>query len=229
MFCPYLFLVISATDFECGKRSPIENQKTKAAYLINIIKSLKPLLLPPISWVKFIGRCFKLFLNRINILKKEVPTFVKKPLRLVPPYLWTISLQPRTKLQKCGVVYKFQCWLCSESYYGECVRHLAVRSGEHIAISPLTNKRIQPRNHSAVWHHLLDCDYSPTFEDFSVLYHKNKKYVLELKESQLLTRNRPSMNRNVRPAPLYLFGWVLVTLVVALCGRSVISFFYLYT
>ena len=25
-----------------------------------------------------------------------------------------------------GVVYKFQCVLCKESYYGECVRHLNV-------------------------------------------------------------------------------------------------------
>ena len=33
-----------------------------------------------------------------------------------------------------GVVYEFQCGLCNESYYGECVRQLAVRNGEHIGI-----------------------------------------------------------------------------------------------
>ena len=31
----------------------------------------------------FIDRCFKLFLNRIHILKEKVPTVKKKPLRLV--------------------------------------------------------------------------------------------------------------------------------------------------
>ena len=103
-------------------------------------------------------------------------------------------------------------------YYGECVRHLAVRSGEHIGISPLTSKRVQPRKDSAVCHHLLNCNYSPTFEDFSVLCHDNKKYLLELKESLLIMRDRPSMNRNVRSAPLYLFEWVLVTLFAALYG-----------
>ena len=41
------------------------------------------------------------------------------------------------------MLHKFQCGLCNESYYGECVRHLAVRSGEHVGISPLTNKRVQ--------------------------------------------------------------------------------------
>ena len=189
----------------------------------------------------FIDRCFKLFLDRIHILKEKVPTVEKKPLRLVLPYLGNISLQIRTKLQKSikgvlnccklqvifksqnklcdnfhfkdtvpqiltsGVVYKFQCGLCNESYYGECVRHLAVRSGEHIGISPLTSKRVQPRKDSAVCHYLLNCNYSPTFEDFSVLCHDNKKYLLELKESLLIMRDRPSMNRNVRSAPLYLF------------------------
>ena len=32
-----------------------------------------------------------------------------------------------------GVVYKFQCGLCNESYYSESVRHLDIRSGEHIS------------------------------------------------------------------------------------------------
>ena len=40
----------------------------------------------------FIDRCFKLFLNRIHILKDNVPTVEKKPLRLVLHYLGTISL-----------------------------------------------------------------------------------------------------------------------------------------
>ena len=35
------------------------------------------------------------------------------------------------------VVYKFQCGLFNESYYGECMRHLDVRIGEHIGISSL--------------------------------------------------------------------------------------------
>ena len=152
--------------------------------------------------MNFSDRCFKLFLNRIHILKEKVPTVQKKPLRLDLPYLGTISLKTRTKLQKSikrvlnccklqvifksqnklynnfcfkdavpqiltsGVVYNFQCRLCNESYYGECVRHLAVRNGEHIGIS-------QPRKDSVVCHHLLNCNYSPTFEDFSVLCHEN--------------------------------------------------------
>ena len=39
-----------------------------------------------------------------------------------------------------GIIYEFQCGLCKESYYGECVRHLNIRIGDHIGISPLTKK-----------------------------------------------------------------------------------------
>ena len=41
-----------------------------------------------------------------------------------------------------GIVYKFPCRLCNESYYGECARYLNVRVGEHIGISPLTKKHL---------------------------------------------------------------------------------------
>ena len=71
-----------------------------------------------------------------------------------------------------GVVYKFQCELCNESYYGQCVRHLNVRIEEHIGISPLTEKKVKPKR-SAVSDHLLLYNLSPSFENFSVLNKEN--------------------------------------------------------
>ena len=73
-----------------------------------------------------------------------------------------------------GVVYKFQCGLCNESCYGECVRHLNVKIGEHIGISPMTKKKVKPKG-SAVSDHMLLCNHSPSFENFSVLTKENKK------------------------------------------------------
>ena len=43
-----------------------------------------------------------------------------------------------------GVVYKYTCGRCNSSYYGETDRHLKVRSGEHIGISPLTFRKVKP-------------------------------------------------------------------------------------
>ena len=100
-----------------------------------------------------------------------------------------------------GAVYKFQCGLCHESYYGECVRHLNVRIGQHIGISPLTKKKVKPKG-SAVSDHSLLCTHSPSFENFSVLTKEYKKFLLELKESLLIIRDKPSLNRNIRSAPL---------------------------
>ena len=57
-----------------------------------------------------------------------------------------------------GVVYKYQCRLCNESYYGECVRYLNVRIDEHIGISPLPKKQVKPKN-SSVADHLVFCNY----------------------------------------------------------------------
>ena len=57
-----------------------------------------------------------------------------------------------------GVVSKFQCRLCNESYYGECVRHLNIRIGDYTAISPLTKKKVKPKG-GAVGDHLLLCNH----------------------------------------------------------------------
>ena len=75
-----------------------------------------------------------------------------------------------------GIVYKFQCGHCNESYYGECMRHLNVRIGEHIGISPLTKKYVKPKN-SSVAGHLLLCNHSAPYYDFSTLTRGNKKFL----------------------------------------------------
>ena len=67
----------------------------------------------------------------------------------------------------------------------------------------MAKKKAKPKG-SAVSDHLLLCNYLPSFETFSVLTKENRKFVLELKESLLITRDK-RLNRNVRPASSYLF------------------------
>ena len=80
-------------------------------------------------------------------------------------------------------------------YYGECVRHLNVKIGEHIGISPLTKKKVELKG-SVVIDHLLLCNHSPSFESFSEINKQDRKFV------------KPSLNRNIRFAPLYLLDRV---------------------
>ena len=84
------------------------------------------------------------------------------------------------------------------------MRHLNVRIGEYIGISPLTRKQVKPKN-SSVASHLLICKHSASDDDFSILTYENKKFLLELKENLLIMRDKPSLNRNITLAPLYLF------------------------
>ena len=90
-----------------------------------------------------------------------------------------------------GVVCKFQCGLCNDSYYGECVRHLNVRIGEHNGTSPLTKKQVKPKN-SSVSDHLLFCNHSASYDNFNTLTCERKKVLLKLKESLLIMRDKPS-------------------------------------
>ena len=58
-------------------------------------------------------------------------------------------------LHQC-VVYKFQCGLWNEFYCGKCFSSLAMRSGKQNGISPLSNKKEQPRKNNGICHHLLN-------------------------------------------------------------------------
>ena len=91
-------------------------------------------------------------------------------------------------------------------FFNFIVRHLDVRIGDYIGISSLTKKKVKPKG-SAVSDHLLLCNHPSSFENLSVLTKENRKFVLELKESLLITRDKPSSNRNRSP-PLYLFDRV---------------------
>ena len=90
------------------------------------------------------------------------------------------------------------------SYIHHNKTHCRVQIGEHIGISPLTKKQVKPED-SSVADHLLLCNHSASYDDFSILTCENKKFLLELKESLLIMRDKPSLNRNITSAPLHLF------------------------
>ena len=47
-----------------------------------------------------------------------------------------------------------------------------------------------------------------SFDNFSILADENKKYLLEIKESLLIMRDKPALNSNINSAPLYIFDKV---------------------
>ena len=94
-------------------------------------------------------------------------------------------MQARTKLRKSlkdilnccklQIVFKSQNKLAKAFRFKDRIpKELNVRIGEHIGISPLTQKKVKPKG-SAVNDHLLLCNHPPSFENFSVLTKENEK------------------------------------------------------
>ena len=84
------------------------------------------------------------------------------------------------------LVCKFSCGSCNATYYGKSERHLNVRSGEHIGLSPLTGNRVACKP-SAICDHLLLHEHNDSsFNDFSILCCENNAFKLSLRESVLI-------------------------------------------
>ena len=91
-------------------------------------------------------------------------------------------------------MYKYKYGRCNSSYYSETDRHLKVRSGEDIGISSLTFTKIKPSKKNAIREHLLICNNISSFGEFTTVTYGHNKYILEIKESLLIERDRPVLN-----------------------------------
>ena len=116
--------------------------------------------------------------------------------------------QFKDKMPYClrsNVVYKFSCGRCNATNYGETYRHLSVRVGEHSGVSPLTGKKSKCKKSTAVKDHMLFCDHIVSINDFKVLATSDSDFHIKVKESLLISRGEPILNKNETSLPLYLF------------------------
>ena len=104
-----------------------------------------------------------------------------------------------------GIVYSFKYNSCNAIYYGKTKCHFYVRAAEHMGISHLTNKCIKNIKQSAISDHLLTCDCNINFDDFTILSKDSNNINLLIKESLLISRDKPILNRTVKSFPLELF------------------------
>ena len=106
-----------------------------------------------------------------------------------------------------GLVYQYKCGGCNATYYGKTKRHFKVRICEHLGISHLTEKKVKIDNNklTAIQEHLLCCNYSPSFEEFSISTKENNEFKWKITESPLIVRYKPVLNNAHSPLPLELF------------------------
>ena len=69
---------------------------------------------------------------------------------------------------------------------------------QHLRISALTGKRVKGDDDSAIREHLLFCNYTPDFEDFSILATSNNDFKVKLMESLLINRDDLPLNKQWR-------------------------------
>ena len=137
----------------------------------------------------------------------------------LPSYSLRIAFQSKTRLSSlfkfkesipkslCShLIYEFSCSCCNATYYGETEGHLFVGASEHLGITPLTQKRVKNPKKSAIMEHTLLEVHNATYDDFSILIPENNQFKLHLKESLLIKRDKPELNRNIYTHPFELFA-----------------------
>ena len=72
-------------------------------------------------------------------------------------------------------------------------------------MTPLTEKQVKSSKKSAIFGHILLKRRHASFEDFVILMKENIKFKLHAKESFLIKRDRPELNRNIYSHHLGLF------------------------
>ena len=106
-----------------------------------------------------------------------------------------------------GLVYTFKCGGYNATCYGKTKRHFKFRICEHLGISHLTGKKVEIDSNkvTAIQEHLLCWNYSPSFEDFSLLTSESNDFKLKIMERLLIARDKPVLNKADSSLPLEQF------------------------
>ena len=91
------------------------------------------------------------------------------------------------------------------TYYGKTYPHFFTKAAEHMGISNLTGKPLKYVEQSAVSDHLLECNCSIDFDHFDILVSDVNRFRLLIKESLLIKRDQPQLNKTIKSFSLKLF------------------------
>ena len=106
-----------------------------------------------------------------------------------------------------GLASKYKCGGCSATYYGKTKSHFKVQICEHLGISHITGEKVKIDNNelTKIQEHLLRCNYSPFFEDFSILTRESNDFKQKIMYSLLIACDKPVPSKADSSLPLELF------------------------
>ena len=103
------------------------------------------------------------------------------------------------------MIYCYRCSNCNVTYYGKTLRHFYTRVAEHMGISNLTGKRLKNVKQSVISDLLLQGNCTISSDDFDILAADANNFKLLIRESLLIKRDKPILNRTNKSFPLELF------------------------
>ena len=125
-----------------------------------------------------------------NLKFCKLKVIFQSPCKLNSLFRYKDSLQKKIR---SDIVYRYMCSNCKVTYYGKTYRHFFTRAAE------------QTIKQSAVSDHLLECNCSIDFDHFDILASDANKFRLLIKESLLIKRDQPQLNKTNKSFPLKLF------------------------
>ena len=107
------------------------------------------------------------------------------------------------------ILYRYTCDGCNAVYIGKTRRHYLVRVFEHLGKSLLTHKKYTYNplniNNTAILNHINCKKCAGNQNNFKIIGSAKNDYLLCLKETLLIHKDKPKINTNERSVPLYLF------------------------
>ena len=104
------------------------------------------------------------------------------------------------------LIYKVSCGSCTASYIGKTYRLFKVRVMFQ-GVSPRTDEPAKDTLSTSVRDHMLVCGHKVVHEDFKFHGHESSRYLLELKESLFIKKDKPSLNKNLYSQEFYCFEY----------------------
>ena len=157
----------------------------------------------------YLGHTSHLIKKKLSVLFRSIPSH-----RLEVIYQTTYRLGNMFRFKDCipkslmtDFVYQYKCGSCAASYVGRCYRHKHVRFCEHAGLSARTGAPLQRtlENASAVKIHSLTVHPVSPHNDFKILSRGGSREILDIKESIMIKKLKPSLNENNLSAPLFLY------------------------
>ena len=82
---------------------------------------------------------------------------------------------------------------------------MKIRVSEPLRVSPRTGKHLKGTLSNSVRNNMFDCNHLVAWDDFKVLGRESNHWLLEIKESLFIKRDRPLPYKNIYSQELFLF------------------------